>query len=331
MSASIRDVAKLAEVSLGTVSNVLNNPDKVSPKTVERVQAAIDKLGFVRNESARQLRAGKSRSIGMIVLDVSNPFFTEVARAAEDRADQEGLSLMLANSDESETREITLLELFEQQRVHGILISPQNQDIDHIRRVRDRGTHVVLVDSSSIDKGFSSVSVDDVAGGKMAVQHLLDCGKTKIAYVASRFDFPQVADRLKGAQQAALNAGKQITIFEAGNLNVIAGRNIGAQIIALPKSERPDGIFAANDLLAIGIMQAIIVDGSLRIPNDIALIGYDDIEFAGAAIVPLTSISQSAEIIGTTAVELLMEQGDSNATKQVVIEPQLIVRASTTR
>lgn len=329
MSASIRDVAQLADVSLGTVSNVLNNPAKVAPKTVARVNAAIDKLGFVRNDAARQLRAGKSRSIGMIVLDVSNPFFTALARSAENRADREGLSLMLANSDESETRESTLLELFEQQRVHGILISPQSQEIDHIRKIRDRGTNVVLVDSSSADKGFSSVSVDDIAGGKIAVEHLIKNGKSKIAFVAGRFEFPQVTDRLEGARQAAKNASKEITVIDAGNLNVLAGRTIGAQILAMPRAQRPDGIFAANDLLAIGIMQAIILDGTLSIPKDIALIGYDDIEFASTAIVPLSSISQSAELIGSTAVELLLQQNGSRKTEQIVIEPKLIERSST--
>lgn len=333
MAVSIREVARLAEVSLGTVSNVLNSPDKVSPKTVERVQAAIDKLGFVRNDAARQLRAGKSKSIGMVIFDIANPFFTEVARAAEAKADEHGLSMLLSNSDEKIDRERALLEHFEQQRVHGILISSAQLDINHLRQIRDRGTAVVLVDSNSEDKGFSSVSVDDIAGGKIAVDHLISIGKTRIAFVASRFDIQQVADRLKGAQQAALSKKLQISIFDAGGLNVLAGRKIGAELLALPKDERPNGIFTANDLIAIGIMQAIIMDGSLSIPNDIALVGYDDIEFASAAIVPLTSISQSAEVIGKTAVELLNEisENESAKTRQVVIQPKLVIRASTQR
>jgi LacI family transcriptional regulator len=215
----------------------------------------------------------------------------------------------------------------------GILVSPVRQDIDRLRQIRDRGTPVVLVDSTSDDKGFSSVSVDDVAGGKLAIQHLIEQGKKKLGFVGSRFDIPQVSNRLRGAQQAAMKNKLQITIFEAENLNVLAGRKVGAEILKLSAKDRPDGIFTANDLLAIGIMQAILMDGSLSIPDDIALVGYDDIEFANTAIVPLTSISQSAEVIGATAVDLLNEiaSDESANTKQVVIKPKLVVRASTSQ
>src|SRR3954469_25692679 len=121
---SVRDVAQRARVSVGTVSNVMNHPDKVAPATVERVQAAISELGFIRNDAARQLRNGRSNTIGLVVLDVRNPFFTDVARGAEDAAARAGLMVTLGNSDESTDREATYLDLFEQQRVHGILISP---------------------------------------------------------------------------------------------------------------------------------------------------------------------------------------------------------------
>ncbi len=124
MAVSVRDVAAAASVSVGTVSNVLNRPEKVAPGTVERVLAAIDELGFVRNDAARQLRAGRSRSIGLVVLDVRNPFFTEVARGAEDRAAEDGMTILLGNSDENADRERSYLDLFEEQRVHGVLISP---------------------------------------------------------------------------------------------------------------------------------------------------------------------------------------------------------------
>jgi len=143
---SVRDVAVAAGVSVGTVSNVLNRPDRVAGATVERVNAAIADLGFVRNDAARQLRAGRSRSIGLVVLDVSNPFFTDVARGAEQRAAEEGLSVLLGNSDESSSRERGYLDLFEEQRVHGVLISPIADDLPRLRRLRERGIPVVLVD-----------------------------------------------------------------------------------------------------------------------------------------------------------------------------------------
>jgi LacI family transcriptional regulator len=124
MAASVKDVAALAGVSVGTVSNVINRPDKVSASAASRVHAAIDQLGFVRNDAARQLRAGRSSTIGLVVLDVRNPFFTDLARAAEDRAANDGFSLMLGNSDERADREAVYIDLFEVQRVHGVLISP---------------------------------------------------------------------------------------------------------------------------------------------------------------------------------------------------------------
>ncbi|HEY1105127.1 MAG TPA: LacI family DNA-binding transcriptional regulator, partial [Agromyces sp.] len=173
MAVSVREVAAAASVSVGTVSNVLNRPDKVAPATVERVLAAIEELGFVRNDAARQLRAGRSRSIGFVVLDVRNPFFTEVARGAETRAADAGLTVLLGTSDESIERERVYVDLFEEQRVHGVLISPLADDLPRLQRLRDRGTPVVLVDRQVHDRSFSSVSVDDVAGGRLAAEHLL--------------------------------------------------------------------------------------------------------------------------------------------------------------
>jgi LacI family transcriptional regulator len=164
MAVSVRDVAQLAHVSVGTVSNVLNRPDKVAPATVEKVQRAIDELGFVRNDAARQLRAGRSKTIGLIVLDVRNPFFTELARGAEDEAAAHQLAIILGNSDDDPVREAAYLDLFEEQRAHGILITPLGDVTERLERLREHGTPAVLVDRSGADSGFSSVSVDDVAG-----------------------------------------------------------------------------------------------------------------------------------------------------------------------
>ncbi|MES1212479.1 MAG: LacI family DNA-binding transcriptional regulator, partial [Leifsonia sp.] len=176
---SIRDVAERAGVSVGTVSNVLNNPAKVSPASVTRVLAAIEALGYVRNDAARQLRAGRSTTIGLIVLDVRNPFFTDLARGAEDEASRHSLSVILGNSDEDSGREAAYLDLFEEQRVHGVLISPYGDVGPRLARLRSRGTPAVLVDRMSDDERFSSVSVDDVAGGRLAVRHLLETGRSR--------------------------------------------------------------------------------------------------------------------------------------------------------
>ena len=163
--ASIREVAAHAGVSVGTVSNVLNRPDIVAEPTRSRVRDAIKQLGFIRNESARQLRAGRSRTIGLVVLDVANPFFTDVARGVEDEASESGLAVILCNSDDQETKETHYLELLEEHRVQGILITPVSADDERLALLQQRGTPVVLVDSRSPTRGQCSVSVDDVLCG----------------------------------------------------------------------------------------------------------------------------------------------------------------------
>lgn len=333
MSVSVREVAAAASVSVGTVSNVLNRPDKVAPATVERVMAAIADLGFVRNDAARQLRAGRSRSIGLVVLDVRNPFFTDVARGAEDRAAEDGMTILLGNSDENRDREGAYLDLFEEQRVHGVLISPLSDDLPRLARVRERGTPVVLVDREAADRSFSSVAVDDVVGGELAVRHLAEIGRRRVAFVGGPLGIQQAADRLAGARRAVeATEGMSLEVVETDSLTVLAGRAAGEAIRERPAADRPDAIFAANDLLAMGVLQALMMQGSIRVPDEIALIGYDDIDFASAAVVPLSSIRQPASLIGYTAVDLLLKEAAVGADverEQVVFQPELVVRAST--
>lgn len=332
-SASVRDVAAAAGVSVGTVSNVLNRPDKVAAATVARVQSAIDTLGFIRNDAARQLRAGRSRSIGLVVLDVGNPFFTDVARGAEERAAAEGLTVLLGNSDESTEREAAYLDLFEEQRVHGVLISPLGDAVPRLTSLRNRGIPTVLVDRQAEDRTFSSVAVDDVAGGYLAVSHLADMGRLRIAFVGGPTSIRQVTDRLEGARQAvAERPGVTLEVINTDTLTVLAGRSVGDAICARDADERPDAVFAANDLLAMGVLQALNMFGRVHVPDDIALIGYDDIAFASAAVVPLSSIRQPSALIGSTAVDLLLREavgGDGFEPEQIVFQPELVVREST--
>jgi LacI family transcriptional regulator len=330
---SVRDVAQRASVSVGTVSNVLNRPDKVAAATVARVLQAIDELGFIRNDAARQLRAGHSKTIGLVVLDVRNPFFTDVARGAEDQAASAGLTVILGNSDESSVREGTYLDLFEEQRVHGVLISPFGDITARLERLRQRGIPAVLVDRSSGDASFSSVSVDDLAGGRLAVEHLIAQGRTRIAFVGGPLEIRQVADRLAGARLAVEECPDvSLEVVELEALSVLAGRAAGVGIAERPADDRPDAVFAANDLVAMGVLQALMMqDADIVVPRDVALIGYDDIDFASAAVVPLSSIRQPSALIGQTAVEILLEQASDPSTppRQVVFEPELVVREST--
>jgi LacI family transcriptional regulator len=336
MSISVRDVAEAASVSVGTVSNVLNRPDRVAAGTAERVRAAIERLGYVRNDAARQLRAGRSRSVGFIVRDVGNPFFTDVARGAERAAAAAGLTVLLANSDESGEREAAYIDLFEEQRVLGVLISPVAEDLPRLASLRERGTPVVMVDRQSPDPRFSSVAVDDVAGGRLAITHLAETGRRRIVFVGGPHSIQQVGDRLAGARRAAEEQGDvMLTALPTESLTVLAGRAAGEEILAMRPGERPDAIFAANDLVAMGVLQALTMMGDIRVPDDIALMGYDDIDFARAAVVPLSSVRQPSELLGRTAMELLLGEADARDEDfrpgQVVFQPELVVRRSTAR
>lgn len=331
-AASIKDVANHAGVAVGTVSNVLNNPDRVAPKTLARVLASISELGFVRNDVARQLRAGQSRTVGLIVLDIGNPFFSSVSRAAEDAAAEGGNAVVLGNSGHDAQRERHYIELFEEHRVQGLLISPVSEISGRLQELAKRGTKVILVDSPATGGTLSSVSVDDVHGGYVATKHLLQTGRRRLAYLAGPQHFHQVTDRLEGARRAVGEVpGSTLEVLQATDLTVLAGRSVGDNLVARERAELPDGLFCANDLLALGVMQALTMLHTLRIPEDMALVGYDDIDFAASAVVPLTSVRQPAALIGRTAIELLTEQlADADAApRAVVFKPELVIRQST--
>jgi LacI family transcriptional regulator len=330
---SIRDVAAMAGVSVGTVSNVLNRPDIVAPTTRDKVFAAIASLGFVRNESARQLRAGRSRTIGLVVLDVSNPFFTDVARGAEVVADANDTMVMLCNSSDDPQRELRHLEMLEQQRVLGVLITPVDTKNPRLDAMIDRGMAVVLVDRRSDRRNRCSVGVDDVLGGRLATDHLLDLGHRRIAFVGGPSTIQQVSERHEGCEQALAVRSGDLTVIDTPSLTVSAGREAAVQLAAMPASRRPTGAFCANDLLALGLLQELTRRG-LRVPDDVALIGYDDIDFAAAAVVPLSSVRQPRELLGRTATQLILEEvedGDNHEHRQVVFEPELVVRESSAK
>ncbi len=333
---SIRDVAAHAGVSVGTVSNVLNRPELVAATTRLRVEQAIAVLGFVRNESARQLRAGRSRTLGLVVLDVSNPFFTDVARGVEDAATAAGLAVILCNSDEKADREHRYLDLLEEHRVQGILITPVQGPTGRLQELQRRGTPVVFLDRWASTRDHCSVSVDDVYGGELAAGHLAERGHRRIAFVGGPFGIKQVQDRLDGAQRALLEAGladAALTVVETPALNFPSGLAAGAEIASMPASRRPTAAFCANDLLALGVLQEM-TRRKLRVPGDLAIVGYDDIDFAAAAAVPLSSIRQPRNELGKSAAQLLIQEtaeGRAHSHRQLVFEPQLVARDSSER
>jgi LacI family transcriptional regulator len=330
--ASIRDVAERAGVSVGTVSNVLNRPAVVGAATQARVRDAIEELGFRRNESARHLRAGASRTVAYVLLDAANPFFTDVASGIEEVAEAAGLALYMCNSRQSPEREAQYLDLLAEERVQGVLITPLDVDGSRLRELPEIGIPLVLVDRRGKQGMHCSVSVDDVLGGRLAVTHLIEREHARIAFVGGPFSIGQVRERHEGAVAAAAQAKHEVTIstLETAALTVEEGRRAGARVLGVPADRRPTAAFCANDLLALGLLQELSQRG-VRIGEEFAIVGYDDIDFAEAAAIPLSSVRQPRGQLGRTAAELLLEeaQGDpSHVHRDVRFDPELIVRAS---
>jgi LacI family transcriptional regulator len=327
----MREVAALAGVSMGTISNVLNKPDMVSAATRERVEAAIAQLGFVRNDAARQLRAGRSRMLAVVVLDARNPFFLDVAAGAESIADRNDLLTVIVGSSESEERENRQLRLLMEQRVQGILLSPVGENIPMLDKLDRQGTPVVLLDRGSRTPGRSSVAVDDVLGGRLAARHLMDLGHRTLVYVGGPESIRQVRDRRSGALDAvAESASTRMSTIWSTSLSIEAGAKAATRIFDMAE-DRPTAVLCANDLLALGVLQECVQRG-VRVPDDLAIIGYDDIDYAAGAAVPLTSIAQPRAELGRAAAELLMEQvesADDHEFRQLTFSPSLVVRGST--
>lgn len=327
----IKDVAQHAGVSVGTVSNVINRPDLVAPETRTRVRAAIEQLGYVRSEAARSLRSGQSRIIGQLVLDMANPFFAEVASGAARAASEAGLRVMLCNSANDLAEEKAYLSLFAEQRVRGVLLTPADATEANLDVLKRHQIPYVLVDR--VTSQGCSVSVDDVAGGRLGVAHLTETGHRRIAYVSGPMSLAQCRDRRTGALRAIAAHGlpeDSLVHIEADRMDVAAGRDAGHRLLKL--SQVPTAVFCANDLLALGVLQALYAAG-VSVPGEMAIVGYDDIEFAAAAAVPLTSVRQPSAEMGRIAAELLVSEvttGPANHRhRRVVLEPELVVREST--
>lgn len=328
--AGIRDVADLAGVSISSVSNALNKPDGVSERVRTRVLAAVDQLGYVPLRAAQQLRARRSGLIGMTVISIGNPFFAEMLEGAEEATSAAGYQVMLGNSDDSALRENSYLELFEHAHVEGVLISPFGDVGPALERLRVQQIPAALVDGVD-EKGLTpSVSLDNVEGGRMAVRHLVELGRRRIAFVGAREEVRQTRDRLRGAAAFAQESGLSLDVTLTGRTTPRLGAEIGARLAAMAPSERPDAVFAANDQLACGIVHGLVTAG-VSVPGEVAIVGYDDIPFASIAAVPITSVRQPARAMGRRAAELLVGRlrGDGGPPAAEVFSPELVVRAST--
>lgn len=327
---SISDVARFASVSVGTVSNVLNRPERVTAKTRQRVVAAIEELGFVPNGSARQLRAGTITTVGAVVMDIANPFFTDVVRGIEDRLARDNYTLMVASTEDNRERESRYLRLFEEHGVQGVMVVPVGDDIDHLVALQDRGTGVVLLDRTSPTSALSSVAVDDVRGGELAASHLLAQGHEHIAFLNGPRTIRQCVDRARGVEAALLSAGldpgAHLLEITVPSLDAWGGEI--ATYDLLGRESRPTAVFCVNDLTALGVLRTLRREG-VKVPNEISVVGYDDVAFAAELATPLTSVRQPTHALGESAAHLLL-RGPDAPHEHVVFSPELIVRRSST-
>lgn len=326
----IRDVAIRAGVSVGTVSNVLNRPKLVAEATRVRVQAVIEELGFVRNESARQLRQGRSRTLGVVLENFANPFFTDLARGAEAAMNTDGFDALWCTSDGSTAKERRCLDFLEEQSVSGVIITPVGLDAERISELRDRGLAVVALDRRRYD-GICATWVDHVAGGELAITHLLGRRHRRLAIVTGPLFQEPIKDRYHGAVAAARKAGLDdvdVTTLEFPDMTPTQGKQVAHRLLDLRTP--PTGVFCTNDLLAIGLVNELLRMG-VKVPGEISVIGYDDIELAATSVVPLTTVRQPRHELGWTAAGLAVaEAGDrrDHEHRRIVLSPSLVVRES---
>jgi LacI family transcriptional regulator len=330
MPASVKDVAALAGVSSSTVSNYLNHPHVLGDASRERVRAAIEQLGYVPNESARQLRAGSSKALALILLDAWLPYFHDLSRGVEDVTREGGWSLFFSNSNRDSAQERRNIEMFEAHRVQGIVIYPLDDVVPQLERLADRGIRSVVVGPIQPSTKVASVLFDDVGGGRLAGEHLLAIGRRRIVFLGSP-TVSQSNDRLQGLREAVAGSDASITVLDVPHLITEDGLRVAEQIVAMAPEDRPDAVFAANDMVAIGVLTQLMRHG-IRVPEDIALVGFDDVDQAHQGVVPLTSVRQPGYAIGRAAGAALLEQlADPTAPPPAPtpFSAELVVREST--
>lgn len=330
MPASVKDVAALAGVSSSTVSNYLNHPHVLGASSRERVRAAIEQLGFVPNESARQLRAGSSKALALILLDAWLPYFNELSRGVEDVTREGGWSLFFSNSNRDGAQERRNIDMFEAHRVQGIVIYPLGDVVPRLERLAQRGIRSVVVGPIRESPSVASILFDDRGGGRLAGEHLLSLGRRRILFLGSP-TVSQSNDRLAGLEDALAGSPATLTVIDVRHLATEEGLRVAEQIIAQPVAERPDAVFAANDMVALGVLTQLLRHG-IRVPEEIALVGFDDVDQAHQSVVPLTSVRQPGYEIGRAAGAALLQQLADPTAPPPATTPfpaELIVREST--
>ena len=312
------------------MSNVLNKPDLVTEHTRLKVEAAIAELGFVRNSAARALAARRTDTVGLVLIDIGNSLFVDIARGAESAAGQAQLKLLLANSDSTRTKQDNYLELFDQARVAGVLLTPLEEPLDVAHAVLGHGRPVVLVIASSADPLTCNVMVNEELGGYLAATHLLHRGARRLVFLAGFPDLRLIRRRLAGVKRAVAEAGGTLSVVKAPNLGIGTGREVGREILL---SQSVDGVVCPSDLLAVGVIQAATELG-IYVPDELIVVGYDENHFASESSIPVSTVSLPGYRMGELAIELLLEEircPADHTHRTVMLDPHLIPRRSTLR
>lgn len=328
---SMNDVAREAGVSLGTVSNVLNRPEGCRPDTVSRVQAAIERLGFVRNLNARALVGAASHTIGLNVFDLSNSLFVDIARGAQTVVRERGFQLVITDSDVDQARQREHLDYFDETRVAGVLLAPQFDPTDDIHRLAGHGRRTVVLNHDAPGATWSTVLVDNEHVGFLAASHLIERGARRLAFVNVAEPVQPAEERRKGVGRAVAGVpGVALDDVFVADLQVNGGIEAGRALLALPAEERPDGVICVADLTGMAIIQ-VLGNGGVRVPDDVLVMGCDANINAWGGDVPLTTVAQHGDEMGAAGARILLDElaDPGRPPTRHVIRPELIERSST--
>ncbi len=329
--ANMQEIARMAGVSLGTVSHVLNNTARVREPMRKRVLDAVQAAGYQPSQLARGLRRDKTNMIGMIIPDITNPFFPSVVRGAEDVAFSNGYRLILCNTDNDHSKELVHLNELRTYLPAGLIVIPSNfSDLTaQAESYRRTGTGVVCIDRLPKNWSGDSVTADNEAGAYNAVRHLIQLGHTKLATITGPLHLTNATERLGGFRRAMKVAKLPLSPEYVQQTTFDRQGGHAKTLILLRLIPRPTAIFAGNDMIALGVLLAVREAG-LRCPEEVSIMGFDDLDLGETTNPSLSSVSQSGYQLGTTAARLLLDrrEGDASPAKHIVLETMLHLRDS---
>ena len=326
---TMADVAREAGVSLMTISRVINDKGDVSPATRQRVLAIIERLGYRPSGIARGLATQRTGTLGLVLPDVANTFFANVARGAEQEAYARGYNVFLCNTNEDPQREIDLLQSLDEKRVDGVVLCSSRLQDAELRSLLSHHPAVVLVNRQIEGDGVCSVMIDDEYGGRLATQHLLQAGHRAVGFLAGPSLSQSGRQREDGYRAALSEAGLPDSPSWIRHCPPMVEGGLSAAKELLAAQPELTALLCYNDLVAVGVLRACVELGR-RVPGDLAVVGYDDIPLADLVTPPLTTCRVPQYKLGEWAVQLLLDRIDGSESQcdPVVLRPQLVVRVS---